>query len=251
VQSALGFETVSDNIGLGLQRLQFPSDIVLIFLIACYVGGRNKAVDLLLMLAATVSVYLSFSRYLFAAFVLCTILRSYRAGKLDIVSRAAIVLGVSVLLLFSASLAERFGGEASVSSDETRNLQVQALAGVIARHLTFGTGIGSSVNGFKRSDALPFSYEVEWYAMTMQLGFLGLFWFIGNLIAPLLSALISTRRKAFLVSIFTIWTIAGFTNPYVTSLGSAFGFCILILSTAVDAELPSVRQASNTLLRIS
>lgn len=237
VQSALGFETVTDNIGLGLQRLQFPSDIILIFLIACYVGGRNKAIDLLLMLAVTVSIFLSFSRYLFAAFVLCIILRSYRAGKFDTVSRTATVLGVGILLLFSANLAERFSGEGTSTSDDTRTVQVQALTSVIVRHLTFGTGIGSSVNGFTRSNTLPFSYEVEWYAMAMQLGLFGLLWFIGNLIAPLLSSMKFAKKKAFVVLVFLIWAFAGFTNPYITSLGSAFGFCILMLSASVSADV--------------
>jgi len=235
-QSTLGFETVSADIGLGLQRLGFPSDIILIFLIACYVGGRNKTADLLLMLAVTVSIFLSFSRYLFAAYALCLILRYCRVRKLDTVSRTAILLGIAVFLLFSASLAERFVGEGTAESDETRTLQVQALTGVIMRHLTLGTGIGSSVNGFIRSETMPFSYEVEWYAMTMQFGLFGLLWFIGNLLAPLLSLTKLNKGRMFVISLFAIWGVAGFTNPDATSLGSAFGFCILMLSVACSAE---------------
>jgi hypothetical protein len=239
VQSALGFETVTDNIGLGLQRLQFPSDIILVFLIACYVGGRNKAFDLLLLLGVTVSVVLSFSRYLFAAYVVCMILRALGIRKLDTVSRASLVMAGVLLLLFSDSLANRFTGSGTSMSDEIRTVQIRALTDVIVRHLSFGTGIGSSVNGFKRSETLPFSYEVEWYALIMQFGFLGIVWFVGNLVAPLISCLKFAKGKLFLILLFVLWAVSGFTNPYVTSLGSAFGLCILMLRFAQGWGGPS------------
>jgi hypothetical protein len=237
IQSALGFETVAENIGLGLQRLQFPSDIILIFLIACYVGGRSKVVDLLLLLGVTISVFLSFSRYLFAAYVLCMILRTVRLRKLDTISRAGILVAGIFVSVFFVSLSTRFTGEGSSMSDDARIEQVRRLTDVISGHMVLGTGIGSSVNSYKRSDTIPFSYEVQWYALTMQFGGLGLLWLVANLICPLTIRLKTAKEGIFFFLVFIVWVLAGFTNPFVISLGSAFGFCILMLRIAKDSEI--------------
>jgi hypothetical protein len=108
------------------------------------------------------------------------------------------------------------------------------------QHPIFGTGIGSSVSGNKRSGTIPFSYEVQWYAMAMQFGFFGLAWFVVNLLAPLSICFKSPGKRAFSLAVFALWVIAGFTNPLVISLGSAFGLCILMLTLPNDRTvLPS------------
>jgi len=78
---------------------------------------------------------------------------------------------------------------------------------------------------------MPFSYEVEWYALTMQFGFLGIAWFCINLIAVLFVSLKAGKQVLPFAIVFVVWIASGFTNPYVTSLGSAFGFSILMLRT--------------------
>jgi hypothetical protein len=102
-----------------------------------------------------------------------------------------------------------------------------------------GTGIGSSVSTFKRSEATPYFCEAPWYAMTMQLGYLGIVWFIGNLLGILYACLKRGNRLLFTV-IFIAWLASGLTNPYVTALGSAFGLCILLFRSnrAADAQFP-------------
>jgi hypothetical protein len=240
IQSGLGFETVTDDIGFGLQRLQFPSDIALIFLLACYSGGRRRIVDLLFLVSVTVSVFLSFSRYLFAAYIACLIIRFFRVRKVDTVSVAAISVSLVVAAVFSVSLSSRFIGGGSQSSDSTRTEQIRYLTATIVQHPIFGTGIGSSVSGNKRSGTIPFSYEVQWYAMAMQFGFFGLAWFVVNLLAPLSICFKSPGKRAFSLAVFALWVIAGFTNPLVISLGSAFGLCILMLTLPNDRTvLPS------------
>jgi hypothetical protein len=239
IQKALGYETVTEGIDFGLQRLQFPSDIIIIFLVACYVGGRRRTTDLLLLLGTTIVVFLSFSRYLFAAYVLCIFLRTFRLRKLDTISRTGILLAGILVVVFFASLALRFTGSDTHDSDAVRNEQIRKLDSVISQHMLFGTGIGSSVNSYKRSETIPFSYEVQWYALTMQFGFLGLFWLVGNLMSPITGQLKTGREGIFACSVFLLWVIAGFTNPFIISLGSAFGLCILMLSIAERQESPS------------
>jgi hypothetical protein len=171
--------------------------------------------------------------------VLCIFLRTFRLRKLDTISRTGILLAGILVVVFFASLALRFTGSDTHDSDAVRNEQIRKLDSVISQHMLFGTGIGSSVNSYKRSETIPFSYEVQWYALTMQFGFLGLFWLVGNLMSPITGQLKTGREGIFASSVFLLWVIAGFTNPFIISLGSAFGLCILMLSIAERQESPS------------
>jgi O-Antigen ligase len=234
VQSTLGFETVTDDIGFGLQRLQFPSDIALTFLLACYTGGRRKIVDVLFLISITINVFLSFSRFLFVAYLACLVIRFFRVRKFDTVSITALSATVIVVAVFSVTLANRFVSAGSQASDSTRTEQIEYLSAAIVEHPFLGTGIGSSVNSYKRSGTIPFSYEVQWYAMAMQFGFLGLAWFFANLIASLWICFKQPGRRAVFLAIFLLWVFAGFTNPLIVSLGSAFGLCVLAIALTND-----------------
>ena len=242
VQNALGFESVTDSIGFGLQRLQFPSDILLIFLLVCY-SGRRKLLDMLFLLSATASIFLSFSRYLFVAYMLCLLIRCLRIRRLDLISGAALGLSLVLIAIFSVSLTGRFRSEGSKVSDTIRTEQSRYLLAAISERPLLGSGIGSSVNGYKRSETIPFSYEVEWYAMAMQLGFIGLSWFLLNLAAPLLHCIQSTRGRVMLGAVLAVWVIGGFTNPFLVSLGSAFGLSILMMTLAAQERSVAMQSA--------
>jgi hypothetical protein len=247
IQSGLGFETVTDDIGFGLQRLQFPSDISLIFLIVSYSGGKRKIIDLLLLISMTIGIFLSFSRFLFAAYIVCLIIRYLRIRKFDQVSAAALSVVLFFGAIFSVSLVTRFNGEGTQASDNTRVEQIEYLTQVILEHPLLGIGVGSSVSSYKRSATIPFSYEVQWYAMTMQLGFLGLAWFLVNLLAPLSRCLYPPVRFGIFLSVLALWFAAGFTNPLITSLGSAFGLGLLMLVLIRDAQKHSAPSTDQSL----
>jgi hypothetical protein len=70
--------------------------------------------------------------------------------------------------------------------------------------------------------------------MVMQFGFFGLVWFFANLIASLWICFKQPGRRAIFLAIFLLWIIAGFTNPLIVSLGSAFGLCVLALALTND-----------------
>jgi hypothetical protein len=233
IQTTLGFESVQDDIGLGLQRIQFPADILLQFMIFCYAGGRRRFMDGLVLFAIGASVLLSFSRYLFAAFLASVMLRSFLVRRYDLIAKAAVVLTLLVGVLFSAALATRFTGQGSTTSDSIRTIQIAVLGHSILQYPLLGSGMGSNAHGYIRTAALPFSYEVQWYALTLQLGFLGLVWFLINLIMPPLTLLI--RQPAKLALFFTVWCVwaaSGFTNPFIVSLGSGFGLTLMLLRLA-------------------
>ncbi|MBW4028359.1 MAG: hypothetical protein HIU93_13310 [Acidobacteria bacterium] len=241
-EKTIGFETVTDSIGLGLLRLQFPSDIIILFLLPCYLGGRRRWKDILFLIGISGVVLLSFSRFLFAAYLICIFLRAFWIKRSDFVSRTGIVVTTILVLIFSASLLTRFAGEGSSASDETRTEQIAQMDRVILSNPFFGTGIGSHVPNYKRSDSFPFFYEVQWYAMTMQMGAIGISLFVA-LLGLIIFSQIDGRRNMFYSScIFMLWFIAGFTNPYITSLGSGFGFAILLINCRLHTNSPVVRQ---------
>lgn len=229
IQARLGFETVQDQIGFGLLRLQFPSDIFLQFMVVCYVGGRSRLRDTLVLLAISVGVLLSFSRYIFAAYVLSLLLRSVLLRRLDFVSRVAGVIAAAAVILFLGSLVARFAGSSADASDAVRSAQIWHLTDAIVERPLLGSGMGASVHNYARSESLPFSYEVQWYALTMQFGLIGLAWFLFNMLAPLLLVFQSTLQRLFFLVVWAMWAASGFTNPYIVSLGSGFGLALLTI----------------------
>jgi hypothetical protein len=240
IQERLGFESVTDTIGFGFQRLQFPSDIAFVFLIVAFKGGRTIR-DMLFLVSVTVCIFLSFSRYLFAAFVMCLLIRFLRIRKMDAITGCALCIAVLLGVVFSTSLANRFGGEGAQVSDDTRSEQIRYLKEAIAERPMLGGGMGASVRGYLRSETLPFSYEVQWFALAMQMGFAGLGWFLVNLVAVVAASVraagvgrvgytIDKRRGLIFAAVFALWVAAGFTNPFIISLGSAFGLSTLAVA---------------------
>lgn len=243
IQEALGFDSITENIGMGLQRLQFPSDIVTPFMMASYVGGKSKIKDVALLLSATIVIWISFSRYLFAFYLLSIFIRTAWIRKRDIILIFSIAIIFLSGIVVSDTIIDRFSGEATRISDEERTDQIRHIKDVISDYPLFGTGIGSSVSTFKRSEKTPYFYEVQWYAMTMQLGYIGIIWFIANLLVMLFA---SAGRKNILLfmAIFAGWMASGLTNPYLTGTGSSFGLCILLFrSKNEDDQDTSTRQS--------
>ena len=227
VQAIFGFDTPTSDIGFGLQRLQFPSDIVAPFLIACYVGGKKKIKDGILLFCIATVVFLSFSRFLFAFYILCTFLRALWIKKADFITVLNIVVSVACTIVFFESILSRFASAETGVSDQTRVDQIHYLKVGIKNFPLLGTGLGSEAHDFLRNDKTPYLYEAQWYATIMQMGFIGVFWYVLNL---LLAVYVPLRKNyiAFTV-VFLVWVFSGFTNPYLTGLGSAFGLTILLL----------------------
>lgn len=226
VMGFFGFETVTLDIGLNLFRLQFPGDFVCLFLIACYSGGRSRFRDLVFLLAVGVVVFLSFSRFIFVCFFVGLAVRALWLKKFDFVALVGIALLCLVLALFGGELVDRFVGEGAQESDETRIEQIQELTADIALHPFFGRGIGAAVPNYTRSETLPFSYEAQWYATVMQFGLVGTMLMIGTVLSTTLRGIRHRRSVSCVAILLMLWLTAGFTNPFITSLGSAVGLAL-------------------------
>ena len=144
------------------------------------------------------------------------------------------------MLLFPA-LVSRFSGEGATVSDGTRAQQTEQLTRGIIESPILGRGMGSSAHGYTRSDKMPFSYEVQWYALTMQLGVFGICWFLLNMVAPLLLVMQTARQRLYFLAVWTLWALSGFTNPFIVSLGSGFGLVFLTLRLTIPQRLQKSR----------
>jgi hypothetical protein len=243
VQSLLGFDTPTSGIGFGLQRLQFPSDIVAPFLIACYVGGEKKLRDGILLICIAGVVMLSFSRYLFVFYLLSTFVRAFWIRKADFITWLNIIVSVACVAIFFQTILERFVSADTAASDQTRVDQIHYLKIGIKSFPLLGTGIGSEAHDYLRNPATPFFYEAQWYATIMQMGFIGAFWYLVNI---LLALYVPLRKNHILFTlVFVVWIASGFTNPFLTAPGSAFGLTILLLrcNGAQPQPRPSARAA--------
>jgi hypothetical protein len=92
----------------------------------------------------------------------------------------------------------------------------------------FGHGLGYAVPGYLRSDSQPYSYEMQWYATLMQLGWVGAAWLIANLSLMLMLPLRDNKAAVCAVTLLGVWAVSGFANPYLTSLGTALGFALAV-----------------------
>lgn len=222
----LGFESVTLKISESIFRLQFPSDFIVLFLLACYTGRKSVFTDVLFISAIGVVVFLSFSRFIFLCFFIGLLVRAIWIRKVDLIT--VISAGILLVAIFSFSdvLIERFVGEGSNVSDEIRVEQIQELTREIQYNPIFGSGLGSSVPNFVRSETLPYSYEIQWYATVMQFGFFGTTILIISVLLMILWGIRGARAIVCLSLLIAMWIVAGFTNPFITSLGSAVGLSL-------------------------
>jgi hypothetical protein len=227
IQAFFGFGTPTSDIGFGLQRLQFPSDIIAPFLIACYVGGEKKWKDGILLICVAGVVLLCFSRYLFAFYLLCALLRAFWIKKADFITVLTVIVSVVCVIVLFDTIVSRFASAETEISDQTRVDQLHYLKLGIKNFPLLGTGLGSEAHDYLRSEETPYFYEAQWYATTMQMGFIGVFWYALNLILALYVPL--RRNYIMFTVVFLVWVFSGFTNPYLTALGSAFGLTLLLV----------------------
>jgi len=250
IQQSLGFESVTQPLGFELQRLQFPSDFVILFLLSCYFGGKSRIADIVFIASIAVVVMLSFSRFIFICFFVAIFVRMMWTRRIDLIPKLAAALVVVLSLAFADVLVERFVGDAAEQSDDIRVLQVEYLSELIALRPLGGSGIGASVPGYLRSESQAYSYEMQWYATVMQFGWVGLCWLLGTFGAILAGAIRDPRSIICLSLLVLMWVLSGFTNPFLTSLGTAVGFSIAIWRCGIANPRPQRNAAKSRPRRI-
>ena len=97
-----------------------------------------------------------------------------------------------------------------------------------------GNGMGSFVPTLIRSEYQTYMYEVQWAALLMQFGLLGVF-FILTCLGGILILILSSKipNKNYLALFYVLWLLSGFTNPYLFILSSSVVYISFWISSDV------------------
>jgi hypothetical protein len=258
----LDYSFVSMLIIPGLVRAQFINDVTLPIALAILVLfrephelGLRPSLRHVMTAAFLAAVVLAFSRWLFLLtavvtagwFVLYAIRRATTLALALLVGLVGI--GVAFVVLdgpaLTRALLERFDSPAVEASDALRREQVAAMLDEIAQRPLLGKGVGSYAPAAIQSVRQPYSYEVQWLAILLQLGVVGTALIALPLVALLGHALRAPdRRRALVVLVVTVlWVASGFTNPYLISSTSGVVFGILAILPIAWRDIRSARSA--------
>ena len=242
---AAGFSVMSMKIFGSLERLQTSVDISTPFIFMFALFSRQLKISLnpnmrrVYLVAAIASNLFTFSRFLLfiqaASFFLYIF--SLNIHKLARATAVAATLLIAATLIIGpkniyTSIEQRFFSSANASSDATRIEQIDAMLDHYSESPYLGAGIGAHAPQLIRVPLQPHLYEVQWVSFLMQFGLFGIFFLIFVLFilaAPLLNPPFSRTKFAFF-SLFGLWILSGFTNPFLISLQSGIVYTLFLLA---------------------
>ncbi len=236
-----GIRFMSMDIHAGVIRLQTSVDIVTPYLLLFVLNSDrlgihfSKKFRYIYTTVALLSILLSFSRYLIVVSWIALFLYWITAKPLSqlsggVVAVFILVMGMSAIGPENAYkvIEKRLFSLDNYYSDQTRVEQVSALSTEVACYPLLGKGIGGYAPDCIRDPSFFHSYEVQWVAFTMQLGFVG--------VACLLTAFIAigwpyfvppyTMVKMTFGAMYALWLLSGFTNPFLISLTSGIMYSL-------------------------
>lgn len=258
VMEMLGFRFMTMGIYEGLERVQTSVDIMPPFLLLFVLNSSALGVTLppLFRLSylglSFLSNLLSFSRFLlfvylcsFSLYILTLSLRRFTRVLWTLIAIALALAALNGAEIATAAIEQRFYSDDNYSSDAVRFEQMEALWREFLLHPWLGKGLGGYVEDYVRDDKLPYSYEVQWVAMLMQFGSFGLL----ALCLPLgaIAYRLSRPNRYFLAfnSLYALWLLSGFTNPFLISLTS--GIVYTMFWVASDSLQGSKKVSSNSI----
>lgn len=229
----------------GLTRMQTSVDIITPFLIFFVLSSDNLGVSfsrlfkVAFCFISILAIILSFSRVVI--FVACLAFGLYwltlNLSKFTKNWIIAFIVAIGVTCLTGPGvwvkmIERRFFSSSSEHSDSIREQQIDALLIEFSKNPLFGKGMGSYAENVIRDERLKYSYEVQWVALLMQFGLVGLFLFLiplGSIFSRFLRKPFDRFQMSFIV-LFICWLLAGFTNPFLLSLTSGIIYSLFLLS---------------------
>jgi hypothetical protein len=240
---------VGGSIVFGLTRVEFSSDIIgsfALFAILCpsISGVRLRRIVIpFIVLILLASGFLAFARYIWFLEAVAIVAAMIIERRFKWLAVAALGIASVAYVYFEAlqPLVEaRFFSEQTSDSDLIRIEQSKALLNEIRARPLFGRGLGTHVNAVIRNDQNRYSYELQWMSLTMQFGAVGIAWVLFLIAASTRDLLASRHRaKPWLIVLFALWILSGWTNPHLTSsfAGATFGmFMALFYKIRMDGS---------------
>lgn len=226
---------VGGSIAFGLSRIEFSSDILgsfVLFALLCpsVSGIRFRRITIgLFALVLLASGLLAFARYIWFLEGFAIFAATIIEGRIKLLAFAILGLAGVAYAYFEELqpvFEARFFSDQVSDSDLIRMEQSKALLNAIETRPLIGKGLGAHVNAVIRNSENPYSYELQWLSLTMQFGFAGIVAILLMIAASARDLLASHHRaKPWLLVLFILWLLSGWTNPHLTSsfAGATFG----------------------------
>lgn len=240
----LGIRFMSMNIVGILPRFQTSIDIASPFLLYFFFQAKKIGIEWSLrfkvwyLFFSTIAIFLSFSRFLMFIGVLSWVLHvlTERAPTIVKAALCALILmmaGVAIVGVDTVYkvIERRLFSSDNYASDYARSQQIEALLEEYDQFPIMGKGLGGFAKKLVRDGQILHSYEVQWVALLMQFGWIGLILLLYPLwiIAANILSQPWTRSKIGLFILFSGWLFSGFTNPFLISLTSGILYALFLL----------------------
>ena len=251
LEHSFNFRVMSMTLAGAVTRLQTSVDIVTPFLLFFVLISDKLNISFsttfksIYLIFAIIALGFSFSRYLSLVALVAISLFFIMAN----LRQKVITLGISALIvtaLFMSIKTDtlidlvslRFFSQEAISSDTTRSDQVLALSKEFLKRPLFGKGIGSYSLEVVRDLKNPHSYEVQWLALVMQMGLIGICLFALPML--MIYKYIFMMPKLFLkisvATMFSLWLLAGLFNPFLLSIASGIVYALFSVVTLLSLK---------------
>lgn len=250
-------------------RIFFPADFVVVPVVFALVAGLPRGLELrtptrtLMVGLLLLSTIVAYSRLLWAlvAFAIAmaalvhvaALVEARRVRTTAVVLVTALVLTTVVAVAGSGLapfVATRYTGDWATRSDDVRAAIAAALVPEIEARPFFGSGLGASAPRLVRFPPHPWNYELQWHALLMHYGVIGLTPILVTVLAWLLASSRPGDARGVATGIMaSSWIMVGLVNSFLltSSAGVVFLTFLLLASRAAPAR-PARSQAARPAL---
>lgn len=224
-----------------IYRFELPSDLAApLALFILLLGNRlnidlriSRTIKIVYAVLIVFSIFISYSRYVWAMAVVVVIIAFVLSRK---IRKYSSLLMISFLLSaifyhpYLHSLENRFFSHAVSVSDNIRLHELPYLLRYFESSPIFGHGLGAYVPSLIRDPINKYSYEIQWIALLMQIGIIGVTMVCAALfliVYPFISRGVN-KIKIALVILLALWLSASFFNPYLTSSAAGVIFSFFV-----------------------
>ncbi|MBN3865808.1 hypothetical protein HCU66_26850 [Pseudomonas frederiksbergensis] len=234
-----------------IARISFGNDIIIPFVASFVLLFSDHKIfsykfTYLYIIIAMVSTSLGFTRYIWIlnAYILVGYIIIVK-GNIKIASVSAFLFTCAYVLILNIDWLNEIINIRSQDSTsiDMKNQQAALLITEAQNHIVFGNGLGGYIQTFIRSPYQPYLYEVQWAALLMQLGVVGLLVLaIGLILIIPASALtlragaVKSKEALYLIILYGLWLVSGMTNPYLFIMTSSVSYVLFYLFFRVKPE---------------
>lgn len=234
-----------------IARISFGNDIIIPFVAAFVLLFSDHKIfsykfSYLFIIVAMVSTSLGFTRYIWMlnAYILFGYIVIVK-GNVKIASVSALLFACSYVLILNIDwLSEIINIRSQDSTSiDVKSQQAALLMAEAQHHIVLGNGLGGYIQSFIRSPYQPYLYEVQWAALLMQLGVVGLLVLAIGLVSIIPVSAMTLRARAvrskealYIIILYGLWLASGMTNPYLFIMTSSVTYVLFYLFLRVKPE---------------